>query len=127
MPEIADKTKAEGGDARVRVEDALAEVAALIRKNRLVEGLVHEQAAHAADAGVRAAAAASPWLVEHAWEHGFVFPYPIHPDDLHEKETCIPRGDHEGESSVAPTRPASKSPMAIRGLRGFSRSSRFSV
>jgi LAS superfamily LD-carboxypeptidase LdcB len=67
------------------------------------------------------------WLVEHAWEHGFVFPYPIHPDDLHEKETCIPRGDHEGESSVAPTRPASKSPMAIRGLRGFSRSSRFSV
>jgi D-alanyl-D-alanine carboxypeptidase len=35
------------------------------------------------------------WLVEHAWEHGFVFPYPIHPDDLHEKETCIPRGDHE--------------------------------
>ena len=38
-----------------------------------------------------------------------------------------PRDDHEGESSVAPTRPASKSPMAIRGLRGFSRSSRFSV
>ena len=50
MPEIADKTPAEGGDARVRVEDALAEVAALIRKNRLVEGLVHEQAAHASDA-----------------------------------------------------------------------------
>ena len=50
MPEIADKTPAEGGDARVRVEDALAEVTALIRKNRLVEGLVHEQAAHAADA-----------------------------------------------------------------------------
>ena len=50
MPEIADKTPAEGGDARVRVEDALVDVTALIRKNRLVEGLVHEQAAHAADA-----------------------------------------------------------------------------
>jgi magnesium transporter len=33
----------------VRVEDALADITALIRKNRLVEGLVHEQAAHAAD------------------------------------------------------------------------------
>ena len=50
MPEIADKTPAEGGHARVRVEDALADITALIRKNRLVEGLVHEQAAHAADA-----------------------------------------------------------------------------
>ena len=50
MSEIADQTPAEGGDARVRVEDALAEVTALIRKNRLVEGLVHEQAAHASDA-----------------------------------------------------------------------------
>lgn len=35
------------------------------------------------------------WLKEHSWEHGFVFPYPIHPDDLHEKEECISRGDHE--------------------------------
>ena len=50
MSEIADQTPAEGGEARVRVEDALAEVTALIRKNRLVEGLVHEQAAHASDA-----------------------------------------------------------------------------
>ncbi|MEO8485076.1 MAG: magnesium transporter [Betaproteobacteria bacterium] len=49
MPEIADKTPAHRGGARVRVEDALAEITALIRKNRLVEGLVHEQAAHAAD------------------------------------------------------------------------------
>src|SRR6185295_11016098 len=49
MPEIADKSKAERGGARVRVEDALADITALIRKNRLVEGLVHEQAAHAAD------------------------------------------------------------------------------
>ncbi|CAG0962498.1 Magnesium transporter MgtE [Burkholderiales bacterium] len=49
MSEIADKTPAEGGDARVRVEDALAEVTALIRRNRLVEGLAHEQAVHATD------------------------------------------------------------------------------
>ena len=49
MPEIADKTPADRGVARVRVEDALADITALIRKNRLVEGLVHEQAAHAAD------------------------------------------------------------------------------
>jgi magnesium transporter len=49
MPEIADKTKADRGSPRVRVEDALADISALIRKNRLVEGLVHEQAAHAAD------------------------------------------------------------------------------
>ncbi len=49
MPETADKTPARQG-ARGRVEDALADIAALIRKNRLVEGLVHEQAAHASDA-----------------------------------------------------------------------------
>ena len=35
------------------------------------------------------------WLKEHSWEHGFVFPYPIHPDDLHEKEDCLSRADHE--------------------------------
>ena len=50
MPETADRTPARQGDSRVRVEDALADVTALIRKNRLVEGLVHEQAAHATDA-----------------------------------------------------------------------------
>ncbi|MBE7523996.1 MAG: magnesium transporter [Burkholderiales bacterium] len=50
MPEIADKTPARPGDARGRVEDALADVTALIRRNRLVEGLVHEQAAQASDA-----------------------------------------------------------------------------
>ena len=44
MPEIADKTPADRGVARVRVEDALADITALIRKNRLVEGLVHEAA-----------------------------------------------------------------------------------
>ncbi|MBS0319605.1 MAG: magnesium transporter [Proteobacteria bacterium] len=39
-------------DTPERVQDALADVAALIRKNRLVEGLVHEQAEHA-EAGER--------------------------------------------------------------------------
>jgi D-alanyl-D-alanine carboxypeptidase len=38
---------------------------------------------------------AGKWLKEHSWEYGYVFPYPIHPDDLHEKEDCISRGDHE--------------------------------
>src|SRR6187397_1820945 len=49
MPEIADKPPAERGVARVRIEVALADITALIRQNWLVEGLVHEQAAHAAD------------------------------------------------------------------------------
>jgi len=35
------------------------------------------------------------WLQEHAWEHGYVFPYPIHPDDLHEREDCLSRADHQ--------------------------------
>lgn len=34
------------------------------------------------------------WLQEHSWEFGFVFPYPIHPDDLHEKDDCVARSDH---------------------------------
>lgn len=34
------------------------------------------------------------WLQEHTWEFGFVFPYPIHPDDLHEKDDCVARSDH---------------------------------
>ncbi len=38
---------------------------------------------------------AGRWLQEHTWEYGFVFPYPIHPDDLHEKDACLARGDHE--------------------------------
>jgi magnesium transporter len=49
MPEILDEKPVDRPEAHKRVEDALAEVAALLRKNRLVEGLVHEQAAHAAD------------------------------------------------------------------------------
>ncbi|HEY1329398.1 MAG TPA: magnesium transporter [Casimicrobiaceae bacterium] len=54
MPEGADSEVVERRDrtqTRERVEDALARVTALLRKNRLVEGLVHEQ--HAQDAGER--------------------------------------------------------------------------
>ncbi|HEY3565756.1 MAG TPA: hypothetical protein VGL96_12185, partial [Casimicrobiaceae bacterium] len=36
---------------RERVQDALAEVTALLRRHRLVEGLIHEQAAHAPESG----------------------------------------------------------------------------
>jgi len=49
MSEILDEKPVDRPEAHKRVEDALADVAALLRKNRLVEGLVHEQAAHAAD------------------------------------------------------------------------------
>ena len=37
-------------EPRERVQDALAEVTALLRKHRLVEGLIHEQFEHATDA-----------------------------------------------------------------------------
>jgi magnesium transporter len=46
MSEILEEKPGDRPEAPGRVEDALAEVTALIRKNRLVEGLVHEQAAH---------------------------------------------------------------------------------
>ena len=49
MSEILDEKPVDRPEAHKRVEDAHAEIAALLRKNRLVEGLVHEQAAHAAD------------------------------------------------------------------------------
>ena len=49
MSEILDEKPVDRPEAHKRVEDALAEIAALLRKNRLVEGLVNEQAAHAAD------------------------------------------------------------------------------
>jgi magnesium transporter len=41
---------AERLEPRERVQDALAEVTALLRKHRLVEGLIHEQLAHAPEA-----------------------------------------------------------------------------
>ncbi len=50
MPDTLDTKPDDRPEAPGRVEDALAEVASLLRKNRLVEGLVHEQAAHAPDA-----------------------------------------------------------------------------
>jgi len=51
MSDFLDPKVAERPEAPGRVEDALAEITALLRKNRLVEGLVHEQAAHAPDGG----------------------------------------------------------------------------
>ena len=51
MQETADTEAADRGERRERIEDALLEVTALLRKNRLVEGLVHEQAAHAPASG----------------------------------------------------------------------------
>ncbi|MCL2723284.1 MAG: M15 family metallopeptidase [Polyangiaceae bacterium] len=33
------------------------------------------------------------FLQEHAWDFGFVMPYPIHPDDRHSKRSCITRVD----------------------------------
>ena len=50
MPDMFEEKPADRPQAPGRVEDALAEVTALLRKHRLVEGLVHEQAAHAPDA-----------------------------------------------------------------------------
>ncbi|MEP7327991.1 MAG: CBS domain-containing protein, partial [Betaproteobacteria bacterium] len=47
MPEILDSEPVERPAARERVQDALAEITALLRKHRLVEGLVHEQLEHA--------------------------------------------------------------------------------
>jgi magnesium transporter len=51
MPDTLDAKPDDRPEAHGRVEDALADVTALLRKNRLVEGLVHEQAAHASDVG----------------------------------------------------------------------------
>ena len=49
MSDILDPKSAERPEAPGRVEDALAEITALLRTNRLVEGLVHEQASQAPD------------------------------------------------------------------------------
>jgi len=51
MPEIVDEKPAGQTAPRERVQDALADITALLRKNRLVEGLVHEQAANVPDSG----------------------------------------------------------------------------
>jgi magnesium transporter len=47
MPEIFEKAEADRPQARASVQDALAEVTILLRRHRLVEGLVHEQMGHA--------------------------------------------------------------------------------
>jgi LAS superfamily LD-carboxypeptidase LdcB len=36
---------------------------------------------------------AGKFLQEHAWDHGFVMPYPLHPDDRHAKQKCVARWD----------------------------------
>lgn len=36
---------------------------------------------------------AGQWLREHGWEYGWVFPYPIHPDDKNARDACHPRTD----------------------------------
>ncbi|HVE49826.1 MAG TPA: magnesium transporter [Casimicrobiaceae bacterium] len=51
MSETLDEKPADRSEGHARVEDALVDVTALLRKNRLVEGLVHEQAVHTRDAG----------------------------------------------------------------------------
>jgi len=33
------------------------------------------------------------WIAEHAWEHGFVVPYPLHPDDRQAIDACLQRWD----------------------------------
>lgn len=48
MPEAFDQPAAARTDTPERVQDALADITATLRKNRLVEGLVHEQAGQAA-------------------------------------------------------------------------------
>src|SRR3982751_2802393 len=49
MAETVDEKVDQHPEARERVQDALAEITALLRKHRLVEGLVHEQLTHAPD------------------------------------------------------------------------------
>src|SRR6478672_383868 len=50
MADSGNNSVAERTEPRERVQDALAEVTALLRKHRLVEGLIHEQREHAPDA-----------------------------------------------------------------------------
>jgi len=46
MSETVEQPVGERPEARERVQDALAEITALLRRHRLVEGLVHEQREH---------------------------------------------------------------------------------
>ena len=47
MSDAVEERRDDHPEARERVQDALAEITALLRKHRLVEGLVHEQLTHA--------------------------------------------------------------------------------
>ncbi len=47
MSETVEQPAGERPEARERVQDALAEITALLRRHRLVEGLVHDQLEHA--------------------------------------------------------------------------------
>jgi len=47
MSETVEQPAGERPEARERVQDALAEITSLLRRHRLVEGLVHEQREHA--------------------------------------------------------------------------------
>jgi magnesium transporter len=51
MPDSIAAPAADRPEPREHVQDALAEVTALLRKHRLVEGLIHEQLEHAPQAG----------------------------------------------------------------------------
>src|SRR6476661_296246 len=53
MPESTNAPVADRPEPRERVQDALAEVTALLRKHRLVEGLIHEQFEHAPPGAAR--------------------------------------------------------------------------
>ncbi|MGE5169435.1 MAG: magnesium transporter [Rudaea sp.] len=53
MPDSTPDSVAERPEPRERVQDALAEVTALLRKHRLVEGLIHEQLEHGDGEGRR--------------------------------------------------------------------------
>jgi magnesium transporter len=50
MPDSSDAPVADRPEPRERVQDALAEVTALLRKTRLVEGLIHDQLSDAPEA-----------------------------------------------------------------------------
>ena len=53
MADSIDESVVDRPEPRERVQDALAEVTALLRKHRLVEGLIRDQLAHPPDAGCK--------------------------------------------------------------------------
>ena len=67
MPDSTDARWPSAREPRERVQDALADVTALLRKHRLVEGLVHEQFEHAPPGAARERAARER---RHAAEQG---------------------------------------------------------